>query len=148
MDQGWRRWGTAGYRMWGGRCGSGWVLMGKQSRQARLFGGGSPPSQERAAHYFNECVMAIYSQPHKKPLRIKQHPTSASTATKTFGMDMIGTGKQNITSRNSTATHARLWAHACQPGTPSHWTSQAFPNMHGTLKKAPTQPYAKLMQSA
>jgi hypothetical protein len=36
------------------------------------------------------------------------------------------------TSKNSTATHAHLWAHACQPGTPSHWTSQAYPDMHDT----------------
>jgi hypothetical protein len=36
------------------------------------------------------------------------------------------------TSRNSTATHAHLWPHACQPGTLSHWTSQGYPDMHGT----------------
>jgi hypothetical protein len=37
----------------------------------------------------------------------------------------------DTTSRNSTATHAHQWAQACQPGTPSHWTSQAYPDIHG-----------------
>jgi hypothetical protein len=41
-------------------------------------------------------------------------------------MDVTGTGKHNITCWNSTATQARPCAHACQPGTPSHWTSQAI----------------------
>jgi hypothetical protein len=47
----------------------------------------------------------------------------------TVHMNMTGTGKQNFTSRDSTATQPQPWAHACQPGTPSHWTLQAFPSM-------------------
>jgi hypothetical protein len=42
------------------------------------------------------------------------------SGTQTVHIDMTGTGKQNITSRSSTATQACLWEHACQPGTPSH----------------------------
>jgi hypothetical protein len=38
------------------------VRIGTKSRRARLFGGGNPPSPERAAHYFNECVMAHHTQ--------------------------------------------------------------------------------------
>jgi hypothetical protein len=51
---------------------------------------------------------------------------------KKIHMDKTGLGKQSSTSKNSTATNAHLWAHACQPETTSHWTLQAFPNMHGT----------------
>jgi hypothetical protein len=39
-----------------------WVRMGKQSPQAKLFGGGNPPSPERAALYFHECVKVHHNE--------------------------------------------------------------------------------------
>jgi hypothetical protein len=75
-------------------------------------------------------------QTHKKSPRTQQHPASAFTAAirKATRMRQAQTGKtahihRQHKSRNSTATNAHLWAHACRPGTPSHWTLQAFPDM-------------------
>jgi hypothetical protein len=53
------------------------------------------------------------------------HSTAPSvcihSSIQTVHMDMTGTGKQNITSRNSTATLAHPPAHACRR---EHWTLQ------------------------
>jgi hypothetical protein len=57
-------------------------------------------------------------QTHKKSLRIQQYPASAFTA----AIQKAKRTRQarhhrntDTTSRNSTATHAHQWAHACQP---------------------------------